>query len=66
MFESWSIKKIFALFLPILLIIALIQVFAFLYSQNMYIHFAISFLALFTALLLFHSVNIKLKYGKKK
>jgi len=66
MFNNWSIKKIFALFLPLLLIIAIIQVLMFIYSQNMYIHFGISFLALFAALLLFHSVNIKLKYGKKK
>jgi hypothetical protein len=65
MFDSWSIKKILSVFLPLLLIIAIIQVFLLLYSQNMYIHFGISFLALFIALILFHSINIKLKRIKK-
>jgi len=65
MFDSWSIKKLLQIFLPLLLLIAIIQVFVLIYSQNMYIHFGISFLALFVALTLFHSINIKLKRAKK-
>jgi len=66
MFNSWSIKKILSVFLPILLIIAILQVFMLIYSQNMLIHAGISFLALFIALILFHSINIKMKRGRKK
>jgi hypothetical protein len=65
MFDNWSVKKLLSVFLPLLLIIAIAQVFVLLYSQNMYIHFGISFLALFTALTLFHSINIKFKRTKK-
>lgn len=65
MFDRWSIKKLLSVFLPFLLIIAIVQVIVLIYSQNMYIHFGISFLALFTALTLFHSINIKLKRAKK-
>ncbi len=66
MFKNLSIKQIFAIFLPILLIVAIIQIIMFLYSNSAVIHFGISFLALFIALLLFHSVNIKMKQKRKK
>ncbi len=66
MFESWSVKKIFATFGIMLLIVASVQVYLFFRTQSMIIHFLLSFVALFIALLLFHSVNIKLKNRRKK
>lgn len=65
MFESLSIKSITAIFLSLLLFAAVVQVFLFLTSRSIYIHFALSFIELFIALLLFHSVNIRLNRRKK-
>ncbi len=66
MFEDWSVKKIYAIFGLILLIIASLQVYMFLTVPNELVHFGLLFAALFVALLLFHSVNIKLKGKKRK
>ena len=65
MYESLSIKSITAIFLSLLLFVAIVQVFLFLTSRSIYIHFGLSFIELFIALLLFHSVNIRLKRRKK-
>jgi hypothetical protein len=65
MFSSWSLKSIIIVFMTSLLFIALLQVYMFLTNRSAIIHFGLSFLALFIALLLFHSVNIKLKRQKK-
>lgn len=66
MFQGWSIKKTFIIFGVMLLIVASIQIYMFLITQSILVHFVLSFLALFIALLLFHSVNIKLKQKKRK
>ena len=66
MFETWSIKKIFATFGLMLLVVATVQVYMFFMTQSIVIHFSLSFVALFIALLLFHSVNIKIKNRRKK
>jgi len=42
------------------------QIILFIYSNSIYIHFGLSFLALFFTLILFHSVNIRLKKARKK
>jgi len=65
MFESWSLKFTITIFLSLLLCVAIIQVFLFLTYHSIYIHFALSFIALFIALLLFNLVNIKLKRQKR-
>jgi len=52
--------------MSILLCVALLQVYLFLTNRSMIIHFSLSFIALFIALLLFHSVSIKLKRQKKR
>jgi hypothetical protein len=64
MFQNWSIKKIFTIFGLLLLIVASLQIYMFLTTQSVITHFILSFVALFIALILFHSINIKLK--KKK
>lgn len=64
MFQNWSVKKIFAIFGLLLLIVASLQIYMFLTTQSVITHFTLSFVALFIALILFHSINIKLK--KKK
>jgi hypothetical protein len=66
MFKNWSIKSIVAVFLSLLLCVAVLQVFMFLTSRSILIHFTLSFIALFIALLLFHTVNIRLKKQKKQ
>jgi len=66
MFDSWSIKSITVLFLSFLLFLATLQVILFLTYRSIYIHFGLSFVELFIALLLFHSVNIKLKGRMRK
>jgi len=66
MFENWSAKKIFAVFGLALLVVASLQVYLFFATQSATIHFTLSFVALFIALILFHSVNIKLKQKKRK
>jgi ABC-type nickel/cobalt efflux system permease component RcnA len=65
MFESWSIRKIIVLFLSLILCVGVIQVLMFIYSRSIYIHFVLSFIALFLALMLFHTVNIRLKRARK-
>ena len=49
-----------------LLIAAVIQVYLFIASNSIIIHFGMSCVALFIALLLFHSVNIKMKQNKNQ
>lgn len=66
MFESFSIKSITAIFLSLLLCTAIVQVFLFLTNRSIFIHFGLSFVELFIALLLFNTVNSKLKNQKKK
>lgn len=66
MFKNWSVKKIFGVFGIILLIVASIQVYMFFTTQSVITHFILSFIALFIALILFHSINIKLKMKKRK
>jgi len=66
MFARWSVKKLIFVFLSIILCIGIIQIMLFIYTQSIYIHFGLSFLALFFALILFHSVNIRLKKARMK
>jgi len=66
MFDDWSIKKIFMTFGLMLLMILSVQIYLFLTLQSVIIHFGISFIALFIALILFHSVNTRLKNQRKK
>jgi len=66
MLNNWSIKQIYTRLGFLLLIVASIQIFMFLTSQNMIVHFVISFVALFIALLMVHSINIKLKRQRRK
>jgi membrane protein YdbS with pleckstrin-like domain len=66
MFKSWSLKSIIIVFLSLLLFVAILQVFMFLTNRSIITHFALSFIALFIALLLFHSLNIRLKSRKGK
>ncbi len=65
MFKSWSLKSTIIVFLILLFCVAVLQVFMFLTNRSILIHFALSFIALFLALLLFHSVNIRLKRQKR-
>jgi hypothetical protein len=65
MFNNLRIKSIVIVFLSLLLCVALLQVYMFLTNRSMIIHFGLSFIALFIALLLFHSINIKLKKQRK-
>jgi hypothetical protein len=66
MFRNLRIRSLVIIFLSLLLCVAILQVFMFITNRSIYIHFGLSFIALFIALLLFHSVNIKLKSRKKK
>jgi multisubunit Na+/H+ antiporter MnhE subunit len=66
MFRNLSIKSIIIIFMSLLLCVALLQVYLFLTNRSMLVHFSLSFIALFIALLLFRSVNIKLKRRKKR
>lgn len=66
MFQNWSLKKIYIILGGALLIAAAIQVYLYLVSNSILIHFGMSFVALFIALLLFHSINIKIKKNKKQ
>ena len=65
MFESWTVKQTMTNLGGLLLVVAIIQIFLFLTSQSMYVHFGLSFVALFIALLLFHTLNLKMKKKKK-
>ncbi len=66
MFDNWSLKKIIVLFLGLILWVGILQIFLFIYSQSVYIHFLLSFVALFLALLLFHTLNIKLGRTRRR
>jgi len=66
MFDSWSIRKLTYVFMSLILCVGIIQVLMFIYSKSVYIHVVLSFLALFLALMLVHSVNIRLKYRRRK
>lgn len=65
MFKSWGIKKIITVFGGLLIILFLIQIFLFLYYYSEILHFGLLVIALFVALILFHSINIKLKSKRK-
>ena len=66
MFSEWSLKKLVFVFLGLILGVGIVQIISFFYIQSVYIHFLLSFMALFLALLLFHSLNIRLKRIKRK
>jgi len=66
MFSEWSLKKLIFVFLGLILGVGIVQIISFFYIQSVYIHFLLSFMALFLALLLFHSLNIRLKRIKRK
>jgi len=66
MFENWTMKEIYIRLGFLLIIVAGIQIYMFIYSDEMIIHFAILFVALFIALTMFHAINIKVKQNKKK
>jgi membrane protein YdbS with pleckstrin-like domain len=66
MFDSWSIRKLTYVFMSLILCVGTVQVLMFIYTESVYIHFVLSFLALFLVLMLVHSVNIRLKYRRKK
>jgi hypothetical protein len=66
MFRSWSIKQTVIILGVPLLCLVIIQIYLFIVNQSTYVHFLFSFVELFIALLLFHSVNIKLKRMRKR
>ena len=66
MFGNWSIRKLTYVFMSLILCVGIVQVLMFIYTASIYIHIILSFLALFLALMLVHSVNIRLKYRRKK
>lgn len=66
MFQSWSLKQTIMYLGGLLLCLVIIQIYLFIVSRSVYIHFVLSFVELFIALLMFHSVNIKLKRIKKR
>jgi hypothetical protein len=66
MFKSWSLKQTIIILGGLLLVLVILQIYLFIVSRSVYIHFVLSFVELFIALLLFHSVNIKLKRMKRK
>ena len=66
MFENWTIKKIVVVLGVSLLIVATAQIFLFSYTSSYILHFGMSFIALFIALVLFYSVNIRLKKTKRE
>jgi len=61
MFEKWSTKKIIIILGGALLSVGTTQIVLFIYTGNVIVHFGISFVALFIALLLFHSLRFRLK-----
>lgn len=65
MFDNWTVKQTMTNFGGLLLVVAIIQVYLFATSQSMYAHFGLSFVALFIALLLFHTLNLKMKRKRK-
>ena len=66
MFQSWSLKQTIIILGGLLLSLVIIQIYLFIVRRSNYVHFVLSFIELFIALLLFHSVNIKLKKNKKR
>ncbi len=66
MFENWTMKKIVVVLGVSLLIVATAQIFLFIYTSSYILHFGMSFIALFIALVLFYSVNIRLKKTKRE
>jgi len=66
MFQNWSIKQIITNLGGLLLIVATIQIYMFFTNPSTYVHFGLSFVALFIALVMVHSINIKLKRMRKK
>jgi len=66
MFQNWTIKQIIARFGFILLILLSVQLYLLFSNFSIMVHFAISFLALFVALIMFHSINIKIKQSRRK
>ena len=66
MFENWSIKQILMVLGGALLIVLIVQLFLFFNNYSHNVHFGLSFVALFLALLLFHSINIRLKRMRKR
>lgn len=66
MFQNWSVKQTIINLGGLLLIVAIIQIYMFITSQSMYIHFGLSFVALFIALIMFHTLNIKTKRNRKR
>lgn len=65
MFNNWSIKKLITVFGGILIILFLLQIALFLNYYPEIFHFGLLVIALFVALILFHSINLKLKSNRK-
>jgi hypothetical protein len=65
MFQSLSLKQTIIILGGLLLCLVIIQIYLFIVSRSTYVHFILSFVELFIALLLFHSVNIKLKKNEE-
>jgi hypothetical protein len=66
MFQSWTIKKMIMVLGGLLVVILIVQMYLFFKGYSYMVHFGLSFVALFIALLLFHSVNIRLKQMRRK
>lgn len=65
MFKTWSIKKLITFFGGLLVILFLFQIYLLFSYYPVEFHFALLVVALFVALILFHSINIKLKVKRK-
>jgi len=66
MLKNWSIKKIIVFFGFMLMTALLIQIYLFFITQSLVIHFGLSFIALFIALIMYNSISIKIKRNKRK
>ena len=66
MFQNWSVKQTIINLGGLLLIVAIIQIYMFITYQSTYIHFGLSFVALFIALIMFHTLNIKTKRNRRR
>ena len=66
MFQNWSVKQTIINLGGLLLIVAIIQIYMFITTRSTYIHFGLSFVALFIALIIFHTLNIKTKRNKRR
>jgi len=60
------LKKVVYVFLFLILCVGIIQVIFFIYSRSVYAHFLFSFVALFLALILFHTLNIRMRARRRK